>query len=60
MKDFDRNGLRNSIGFYSVGSFISKDYLGKIPTGFEKHPRVFRLAPQGGGLDDLGSKPHPF
>jgi hypothetical protein len=27
---------------------------------FEKRLGVFRLAPQGGGLDDLGSKPHPF
>ena len=25
----------------------------------EKCPGVFRLAPQGGGLDGLGSKPHP-
>lgn len=26
----------------------------------EKHPGVFRLAPQGVGLDDPGSKAHPF
>lgn len=25
----------------------------------EKHTEVFRLAPQGNGLDDLGSKPTP-
>uniref|UniRef100_A0A0D3GHJ5 Uncharacterized protein n=1 Tax=Oryza barthii TaxID=65489 RepID=A0A0D3GHJ5_9ORYZ len=28
--------------------------------GCEKRPGSSGLAPQGGGLDDLGSKPHPF
>lgn len=45
--------------YYRVGSSKQLYFLKKQNIQFEKRPRIFRLAPQGNGLDNLGSKPTP-
>ncbi len=50
-------GWINSIVSNIIGNLFRR--LKVLGMG-DKHPGVFWLAPQDGGLDDLGSKSHPF
>jgi hypothetical protein len=50
--------LRWRLGSYVVAHEATRHSALYMP--FEKCSGAFLLPPQGGGLDDLGSKPHPF